>query len=649
MPSSSTAAPGDSLPPLSTDAAAQQTVRPVDNATDTSTAPPEASGGAAAVPIDPAAVDPAVPRRPSKNQHGTGASVGKTRASGTDRNGRYSAMMRGAGSVRPGPVSKGTGKGQGTGKGTGLQRPKVAMPADADPEPPTPSPTHPASEENHVDTKDAPTSPHDPSIAAAAATAAATADPGVVPSVQTAPQNSPPMRPNSNAKLAADVAVERSAGSLSAPSGATGADQPEQSKPSDALAPLSGHSTSATPRPSSVQSQEQPSATGAGATRAEIPPPAAPIYSTTDSGVAHSQPPDPEQVKPTAKAKGSTPGPISSHPLDDIPAAVADKATVALVRQQLGQSRGGNGDGNGRKAGGGGAAATAGAGAAVAGSSTSGNIPVETPPTVSAPSDSVSTGGIPVMPTRVRDSKRAGTRSDRHPPTDAASAIAIAALAGAATGIPPSGLAKGVRARRRRRVDEQNVGTSTAALSPPAEALDGRDNMNSIDPDDAGRDFKPPATPALAPPSAPQNVATSSSKPEPLLSGPPLDEPPETLIHPFHLTLFAVLLIGAVAFAITVINFTTDMGWLWSAVKVFRKLAKSLAFRQSIALMVAIAFVRYGLEPLVRSVRSVFSLPGPWERSTEYFILKQVCCHASLKNCSSSMGMLHHVRAPRTL
>ena len=118
---------------------------------------------------------------------------------------------------------------------------------------------------------------------------------------------------------------------------------------------------------------------------------------------------------------------------------------------------------------------------------------------------------------------------------------------------------------------------------------------------------------------------------EPQLSGPPLDDPPETLIHPFHLTLFAVLLIGAVAFAITVINFTTDMGWLWSAVKVFRKLAKSLAFRQSIALMVAIAFVRYGLEPLVRSVRSVFSLPGPWERSTEYFILKQVCCLATLR------------------
>lgn len=107
--------------------------------------------------------------------------------------------------------------------------------------------------------------------------------------------------------------------------------------------------------------------------------------------------------------------------------------------------------------------------------------------------------------------------------------------------------------------------------------------------------------------------------------GPRREPPPETIIHPFHLTLFAILLVGGVGFAITVINFTTDMGWVWSSVRVLRKLAKSLAFRQTIALLVAIAFVRYGLEPLVRSVRSVFALPGQWERSNEYFILKQVC------------------------
>ena len=152
----------------------------------------------------------------------------------------------------------------------------------------------------------------------------------------------------------------------------------------------------------------------------------------------------------------------------------------------------------------------------------------------------------------------------------------------------------------------------------------------TVDPDDAGIITavaapglgRVPGVP-LAPPAPPPRTV-SDPEPETLLDGPPLEGPPETLIHPFHLTLFAVLLVGAVAFAITVINFTTDMGWIWSSMRVLRKLAKSLAFRQSIALLVAIAFVRYGLEPLVRSVRSVFSLPGPWERSTEFFILKQV-------------------------
>ena len=99
------------------------------------------------------------------------------------------------------------------------------------------------------------------------------------------------------------------------------------------------------------------------------------------------------------------------------------------------------------------------------------------------------------------------------------------------------------------------------------------------------------------------------------------------MIHPFHLAIFAILLFGGTLFATLVVNFTTDMGFIWSALKVVNKLAKSLAFRQSLALMVAIGFVRYGLEPLVKSVRSVFSLPGQWERSTEFFILQQVCMH----------------------
>ena len=103
----------------------------------------------------------------------------------------------------------------------------------------------------------------------------------------------------------------------------------------------------------------------------------------------------------------------------------------------------------------------------------------------------------------------------------------------------------------------------------------------------------------------------------------------ERIIQPFHIALFTVLLLAGTTFAIVVLNFTTDMGWMWASVRVLRKLAKGLAFRQTIALVMAIAFVRYGLEPLMRTVRSVFTLPGTWERSNEYFFLKQACLSTS--------------------
>ena len=36
------------------------------------------------------------------------------------------------------------------------------------------------------------------------------------------------------------------------------------------------------------------------------------------------------------------------------------------------------------------------------------------------------------------------------------------------------------------------------------------------------------------------------------------------------------------------------------------------------------SFVRFGLEPLVRSLRSAFRAAGPWEKSSEYYILREV-------------------------
>lgn len=38
----------------------------------------------------------------------------------------------------------------------------------------------------------------------------------------------------------------------------------------------------------------------------------------------------------------------------------------------------------------------------------------------------------------------------------------------------------------------------------------------------------------------------------------------------------------------------------------------------------AMVFVRMGLEPLVKALRQVFRASGPWEKSSEFHILREV-------------------------
>ena len=112
---SSTAVPGGIQVPLSTAAPGQQSVRPVDNATDTSSTPPSAAS--APTSTDSAAT---VQRRPSSAERGTGTDAVQASGGGAD-SGRYSVMERGAGSVRTGPGAR---------NGTELQLPKATMPGD---------------------------------------------------------------------------------------------------------------------------------------------------------------------------------------------------------------------------------------------------------------------------------------------------------------------------------------------------------------------------------------------------------------------------------------------------------------------------------------------------------------------------------------
>lgn len=48
-------------------------------------------------------------------------------------------------------------------------------------------------------------------------------------------------------------------------------------------------------------------------------------------------------------------------------------------------------------------------------------------------------------------------------------------------------------------------------------------------------------------------------------------------------------------------------------------------YMQVMGILGAMIFVRMGLEPLVRALRSVFNASVPWEKSSEYHILREVC------------------------
>ena len=52
-------------------------------------------------------------------------------------------------------------------------------------------------------------------------------------------------------------------------------------------------------------------------------------------------------------------------------------------------------------------------------------------------------------------------------------------------------------------------------------------------------------------------------------------------------------------------------------------------------ILAAMTFVRFGLEPLVRAIRRLFMAPGSWEKSAEYFILREVRASCSHTSCAS--------------
>lgn len=60
------------------------------------------------------------------------------------------------------------------------------------------------------------------------------------------------------------------------------------------------------------------------------------------------------------------------------------------------------------------------------------------------------------------------------------------------------------------------------------------------------------------------------------------------------------------------------------ALQVVKRLLKTGALRQLAGILGAMVFVRYGLEPLIKNIRVMMKAQGSWEKSSEYYILREV-------------------------
>lgn len=95
-------------------------------------------------------------------------------------------------------------------------------------------------------------------------------------------------------------------------------------------------------------------------------------------------------------------------------------------------------------------------------------------------------------------------------------------------------------------------------------------------------------------------------------------------LKPVHLATFFIVLGTGLMFLAVLLWFTADIRFQQACVKVLRRLFKTVALRQVMGILGAMTFVRLGLEPMVKMLRRLFRAPGTWEKSAEFYILREV-------------------------
>lgn len=94
-------------------------------------------------------------------------------------------------------------------------------------------------------------------------------------------------------------------------------------------------------------------------------------------------------------------------------------------------------------------------------------------------------------------------------------------------------------------------------------------------------------------------------------------------IKEYVIMVILFLMVGVILTAITFF-FVSDIELKIALTKALRKMYKSVAARQTYAILFAMVFVRFGLMPAAKGIRTILEVKTPWEKSIENYLLKEM-------------------------
>ena len=124
------------------------------------------------------------------------------------------------------------------------------------------------------------------------------------------------------------------------------------------------------------------------------------------------------------------------------------------------------------------------------------------------------------------------------------------------------------------------------------------------------------------PPLDPQASPTSSDSPN--SSDSQATIPLNMQLSSYHYVTFFFVMCCGLFFIALLLYFAGDINFQRAITKVVRRLFRTVALPQLVTILSAMAFVKYGLEPVLKLARRLTKAQGPYEKSSEYYILREV-------------------------